>query len=147
MPTNTELASHFAQLTDEELLSRYASNTLTEEAGSAALREIRRRGLNVPPKDVDAMEALGDNAYAGDFKIVARFLEPMNAYVMRSYLEAAGVPVLVTDDQLTQVYSLWAVAIGGARVMVSAGHVAEAREVIKAFHNGDLAIGEDDILE
>ena len=82
--------------------------------------------------------------YAGDYEIVARFLNPPDAYLLCSCLKMAGVPALVADAELVQTNSLWAVALGGARLLVPALHVAEAREVIAAFDRGDYALPDDD---
>lgn len=143
-PSFSEFAEHFGQLSDEELLSRYGSGTLTEEARAVAAREIRRRGLEAPVLDFSAEEAMEAEEYAGDFEIIARFFLPTDAYILRSCLEAAGIPVLVTDDQLAQVHSLLAIALGGARVMVPASNVADAKEILNAFNNGSLALDEDE---
>lgn len=146
-PSLSELAEHFGQLSDEELLSRYGSESLTEEARAVAAQEMRRRGLEVPGHNASVAQGVEAEAYAGDFEIIARFFRPTDAYVLRSCLEAAGIPVLVTDDQLAQTQSLWAIAMGGARVMVPANYVADAKEIIAAFNNGSLALGEDETPE
>jgi hypothetical protein len=55
-------------------------------------------------------------------------------------LEAAGVPAVVADANLVQMNSLWAIALGGVRVLVPASRVAEAKDVIAAFNRGDFAL-------
>ncbi len=82
--------------------------------------------------------------YAGDYEIVARFLNPTDAYVVCSCLKMAGVPALVADAELVQTNSLWAVALGGARLLVPALHAGEARQVIAAFNRGEYALPDDD---
>jgi Putative prokaryotic signal transducing protein len=133
------LITHFAEMSDEALLSQYCLGSLTETASTIALEEIRRRNLSIP-----SFESPVDEEYAGDYETVARFLNPTDAYVVRSCLEAAGVPAIVADAQLVQVNSLWAPALGGARLMVPALHVAEAKEVIAAFNSGAFALSDDE---
>jgi hypothetical protein len=136
------LVDHFAEMSDEEIIRQYRSDSLTELASAVALEEISRRGLEFP-----AMEPLAEQGeYAGDYEIVARFLNPVDAYVICSCLEAAGVPAIVADAQLVQTNSLWAVALGGARLLVPAYHVAEAKRVIAAFNDGAFALSDDDEL-
>ncbi|HEV7816592.1 MAG TPA: hypothetical protein VGP06_16010 [Janthinobacterium sp.] len=80
----------------------------------------------------------------GDFEMVARFLAPIDAHVVCDCLKAAGVPALVADANLAQTNSLWAIALGGARVLVPPSRAAEARAVIAAFNRGDFALRDDD---
>lgn len=138
---HSDLASLFQELTDEELLLRYGSGTLTAAAGAVAIAEISRRGLQLPLPELSAADNTG---YAGDFQLVARFLNPTDAYVLRSCLEMAGVPAVVADAQLVQTNSLWAVALGGVRLLVPALYLDEAKEVLAAFNRGEFALSDRD---
>jgi putative signal transducing protein len=82
-------------------------------------------------------------AYAGDWVIVERYLSYTEVHLLRSCLEAAGVPAEVADAQLVQTDPLLSPAMRGASLRVPEKHLAEAREVIAAFHRGDFALGED----
>lgn len=135
------LASLFYQLTDEELLLRCASGNLTDVARAVAIEEVNRRGLEVPVQELSEPEQA---EYAGDFEVVARFLNPTDAYVVRSCLEMAGVPAVIADAELVQTNSLWAVALGGARILVPALYLQEAREVIAAFNRGEFALPDNE---
>lgn len=132
-----ELIEHFHELSDAELIDRCSSGTLTPLAQSIASEELTSRGLVVSKPMDNAHE---DTVYEGDFETVARFLNPTDAYIVCSCLVAAGIPALVADANLAQMNSLWTVAIGGTRVLVTAAHVAEARKVIEAFNRGDFAL-------
>lgn len=136
-----DLVSLFRQLTDEELLSRHGSKTLTDTAAALAAGKIKRRGLDLLMPELSGPE---DAGYAGDYGIVARFLNPTDAYVVCSCLKMAGVPAVVADAELVQTNSLWAVAIGGAGLLVPALHVVEARDVIAAFNRGEYALPDHD---
>ncbi|CDG82690.1 putative signal transducing protein [Janthinobacterium agaricidamnosum] len=78
-----------------------------------------------------------------DYCLVARMMVPTDAHVIRGCLEAAGIPVILTDDQHMQANLLLAPAIGGARVLVQEKNMALAREILAAFERGELAISED----
>jgi hypothetical protein len=136
-----ELAKHFHDITDEELLHRCSSVSLTETAQSIAYAELASRGLNLPNTVAAQDESV---PYEGDFETVAQLLNPIDAHVIAGCLEAAGIPTVVADTNLVQVNSLLAIAVGGVRIRVPAARTAEAREVIAAFHRGDFALSDDD---
>lgn len=136
-----DMVALFRQLTDAELLSRYRANTLTDIAAAIAVAEIERRNLDLPLADTPEPERAD---YAGDYEVVARFLNPTDAYVVCSCLKMAGVPARVADAELVQTNSLWAAALGGARLLVPALHAGDAREVIAAFNRGAYALPDDD---
>jgi hypothetical protein len=128
---------HFRDMTDDELLYRYSSGSLTEAAQSIATAELTSRGLELSdPIATEHETAL----YEGDFETVARFVNPTDAHIICACLEAAGVPALVADANLVQMNNLWAIALGGVRVLVPASRVAEAKDVIAAFNRGDFAL-------
>jgi len=83
--------------------------------------------------------------YAGDFVTVAQFLDPTDAHIMRSCLEAAGVPAIVADANMVQMHSLLSIAVGGVRIRVPESYVAEAKDVIEAFNRGDFALTDDEM--
>lgn len=137
-----ELANRFSQLSDEALLSQFVFGALTDLARVVAVEEIRRRGLELP--EVAKPETPGPAEYAGDYETVARFFNVLDAHVVCSCLEAAGIPAYIADAQIVQTNSLWAPAVGGARIMVQQRYVADAEEVIAAFNSGALALRDDD---
>jgi hypothetical protein len=135
-----DLAKHFRGMADDELLSRCRSGGLTEDARSIASAELACRGLELPEPIATAS---GTDGYEGDFVTVARFLNPTDAHIICACLEAAGIPAFVADANLVQMNSLWAIALGGVRVLVPATRVAEAKHVIAAFNRGDFALPND----
>lgn len=135
------LASQTRQLNDEELLSRYAYTTLSDEERSIARSEIDRRGLTLPRPHAARIPA---SAEAGDYEIVARYLDPTAAHLACSTLESARIPALVADAELVQTNALWAIALGGARLLVPARYLDEAKAIIAATERGDFALADDD---
>jgi len=136
------LIAHFRELSDEELMSRCGSRTLNDLAQSIAIDELRFRGLQLPdPPEIDP----APTEYEGDLVTVGRFLNTTDAHLTCECLKAAGVPAVVADAHLVQTNSLWAIAVGGARVQVPAARIAEAREVIAAYARGDFALRDDDV--
>jgi hypothetical protein len=77
---------------------------------------------------------------AGDWCVVARSLDAIEAQLWSACLEAAGLDAMLADAHLVQTHSLIGVAVGGVRVMVPASQAAEAAEVLEAFHRGDFAL-------
>lgn len=140
-PSTQEVAERIRDMSDDELIQRFAAGTFTESATPIALAELAARGLPQPePTPLAELE----QPYEGDYVTVGRFLNPTDAYVICSCLEAGGVPAIVADANLAQTNSLWAIAMGGARVLVPSMRVAEAREVIDAFNRGDFSLRDDE---
>ncbi len=83
--------------------------------------------------------------YEGDFVTVAQILDPTDAHILRSCLEAAGIPAIVADANMVQMHSLLSIAVGGVRIRVPEKHLVEAEEVIEAFHRGDFALPDDEL--
>ena len=135
-PTRRELEQAFDSFCDEELLLRCESGTLTEEAQRIALEEAHLRGLNpVEPQPVVEKE----ETYYGDFVVVARGLNMMQAHLYQSLLEAAGVPAEVGDANFSRIYGF----LSSANVKVPKAFVAEAQKVFAAFRRGEFALDEN----
>ncbi|UTY59564.1 putative signal transducing protein [Massilia sp. erpn] len=78
-----------------------------------------------------------------DYRILARFMIPTDAHVMRGCLAAAGIAAVVTDDQHMQANLLLAPAIGGARLLVLEKDAQAAEEILQAFQRGEFALPDD----
>jgi len=135
------LAGKYRDLETEELLNLFRSG-LTELAEGVAVAELNARGVAVPSRPVDDDLAASDT-YAGDFVSVASYFNPTEAHVLQACLRAADVPAVVADAGLVQANSLLTVAVGGVRVLVPEGFVAQARDIIDAFNRGDLELRDD----
>jgi hypothetical protein len=135
-PSESDLVLLFDGLSDDELLSRCTSGTLTEEAQIIALAEARRRGLTpVEPEPV----VVDDEAYYGDFVIVVRDLNLSEAQIYKALLEAAGIPAEVGNANFSRAY----VSLYSANVKVPAAFVSEANGVFTAFRRGVFSLDDD----
>ncbi len=54
----------------------------------------------------------------------------LRAHVVKSKLEAAGIPALLSYDSASLIFGLTVDGIGKVRVMVPAQHAAEARSIL-----------------
>lgn len=79
----------------------------------------------------------------GDFVILEKGLSPTEAHVLCACLVSAGIDATTGDTETVQTHSLWQVALGGAKIRVPQGQLAEAREVMAAFHRGEFALDDD----
>jgi len=61
---------------------------------------------------------------------VGAFSKPEEANLLRSRLEAAGIPAFVRDELTIQMYWLYSNALGGVRVVVPDQHAEAAREIV-----------------
>jgi hypothetical protein len=60
---------------------------------------------------------------------VSTFSKPEEAHLLRSRLEAAGIPAFVRDELTIQMNWLYSTALGGVRVEVADEHLEAAREI------------------
>jgi hypothetical protein len=143
-----ELSETFRDMSDAELLDRWIEGNLTELATEVALAEFSRRGILAPevaPQE-SADEETG-NADTVAFVTVARSLIPSDLHVLCARLVADGIAAFVVDDNITRMNSLWAVAVGGARLLVPQEEAAEAKRIIGYVRSGKFALREGEIPE
>lgn len=81
--------------------------------------------------------------YDGDFVAVARLDNPLEAPLLCHFLVSCGVPAMLADADTVRAYNLWALAVGGIRLLVPASRVAEARELLAAFRAGEVTVEGD----
>jgi hypothetical protein len=136
-PSRRELELVFDSLSDEELLLRCESGTLTQEAQRIAVNEAHRRGLD-PVAPQPAAEK-NEGTYYGDFVVVVRGLNMMQAHLYQSLLEAAGIPAEVGDANLSRIYGF----LFSANVKVPAAFVPEALKVFAAYRRGEFALDDN----
>lgn len=131
---------HFHQLSDDELIRQGASGRLSELAQSVAEAECLARGLVLPEMPPAADGAAGD--YRGDLTNVARFLEPTEAHLLKSYLESCAIPAFVADANLVQASPFFTGA-SGTSLRVPAEFVPEALELIAKFNRGEVQAADE----
>lgn len=139
--SNSDLATFFNNLSDQELSDKVASSDLTEEAIIVALVELKRRNLPFPtPSDAAAPD---EAEYLGDMVLLERGFMPTEAQMLVSCLHAAGIHAEAGDTNIVQANALLAIAVGGANIRVHQSDLAEARQVLIAYRRGDFALGDD----
>lgn len=74
---------------------------------------------------------------------IGRYFDPWEAHILRARLAAEGVPASVTGDQ--HIIANWplSVALGGVVLQVPGEYLAQAQEIVAAYHAGTL---EHDLL-
>jgi len=77
----------------------------------------------------------------GDWVTLTTVFQPLEAFMLRGVLQAAGVPAAVADAHLVQAHGLLAPAIP-VRVLVPEHCKARGEEVLAAFHRGDYRLDE-----
>ena len=84
-----------------------------------------------------------ENAGYGKLMVVARFFEPMDAYILTACLESNDVPAVVADAHMVQANQFLTTAIGGVRVLVPESHFERALKIQKAFDAGEYQLDDD----
>jgi hypothetical protein len=75
-------------------------------------------------------------------EVVARFIERSEADVAESLLDAAGIPVLLADEEMTRNAWLYSIALGGTRLIVPDDRADEARSILEEC--GEIQHGDDE---
>jgi hypothetical protein len=63
---------------------------------------------------------------------------------VRTFLEAHGVPTSTRGEALRKTHGLTLDGLGQVEILVAPEDAAEARELLAAVEQGDLALSEDD---
>lgn len=73
------------------------------------------------------------------WRIVDRYVNAIEAHIVRGRLEAEGIPAVVGNEYLVTQNWLLSLATGGVVVRVPAEMLEEARAVIAGIDHGDFA--------
>jgi len=140
-----ELAETFGRMSDDELIERWRSGSLTDVAVEVMRAELEKRRIAVPEftRYEPAHEDPGPQ-HDVSFVTVARSLEPLQIEMLRARLQAEGVRAFVVDAGINQANALYSIAIGGVRLMVPRESAEEARRIIGLVRSGGFALRDDD---
>ena len=126
-PTPEELANNYAQMNESELIELARSYDSPTESAQAVLRaEFAKRHLD--PPTIDDLET--PVASGPIFITVRRYRDLSEAIVARSFLESAGIPAYLRDENLVRLE--WQISnfIGGIRLQVEQANEAAAAELL-----------------
>lgn len=125
-PSPEDLAAHYAQMSEPELMGVARSYDGLLETAQAALRaEFARRGLEPP---------LVEEPEEPEFRrlvTVWRYRDLTGALVGRSLLESAGIPAWIADEHLVRMVWFYSDFVGGMRLQVDERDEAAARELLE----------------
>lgn len=69
---------------------------------------------------------------------VATFNMPYQAHLAKSRLEAADIPVFISDEHLISINQLYSPALGGVKLQVPGDHLKEAQEILDSVSDVEL---------
>ena len=116
--------------------ARGVSNVMTAAQAQVALREgvlLVFRVRRDSGKEKDSMGEMSEDAKVEeipDLVEVHRAQGHLRAHVIKSKLEAAGIPALLSYDSASLVFGLTVDGIGQVRIKVPAEHADEARQIL-----------------
>jgi len=131
--TRQSFAEHFGRLNDDELVIEFQSGGLTELAREVAAAEIQSRNIDISEEDVPPTSG------SEDLVLLARFYDVSSAYLLRSRLEAEGLPSIVADA-LTYQNIIGGALGGGVRVLVPESYFARAAEIKNRIDSGTYTL-------
>jgi len=143
--TGEELRVRYRALSDEELLSRVASGTLTETALAVATAELADRNVDIP-KLSDAHDKIlpaRADAVPLRFQTIARSSNLTWLQILRARLEADGIGAFIIDENVSRMNPVFSIAWGGIQLQVPEMHVKEARAILADLRAGRLALPKD----
>jgi hypothetical protein len=136
-----DLERRYAEVSDQELLDRYSSGTLTELAKSVVREESRRRGLSVAlaTDEPAALEPPVPQA-RGPLVPVATQLTYTEANILCSLLNSEGIACELAHAYLSTAHHFLSASTGGVRLLVAESDLPRVREVIAALKRGEYAL-------
>jgi hypothetical protein len=144
--TRQSLVDHFGRLSDDELLNEFQSSELTALAHDVATAELQRRGIDLstskpetPPPPAQPEADVGVSSSSEDLVLVARFNDPVSAYLLQNRLDAEGVPAIIADAFAYQNMPFGA-GVGGIRVLVPESYCERATEIKSDIDRGDYKL-------
>ena len=138
--TRQSLLERFQLFNDVELLAQFHSGELTDLAKSVAGEELHRRNVDISEKTVAPRIKHQESLSADNLVPIARYFTAAEADMLKSRLEAEGVPAVVADAQTVQAVPLIAIAVGGVRVLVPESYADRALEIVRGVEKGDYAL-------
>jgi hypothetical protein len=124
----TRVVARLRDMDSAELQQRLRRGHFADYAIAAARDELRRRGITPPEPAADCAEPAPADSH--DMVVMERRLNPAEAQILRSALEAGGVPAIVDDFNAAHYLGYLAYALDGVRVRVPDNHVERAREIM-----------------
>ena len=125
-PTAQELAAHYAEMSETELMELARSwEGLTPIAQQVLRAEFDRRRLQPPLLDAPRPDE------THRLVTVRRYRDLAEAFVARSLLESAGITAWIADENLVRLDWFYSNLVGGMRLQVDAGDEAAAREILE----------------
>jgi hypothetical protein len=134
--TRQSFAEHFGRPNDDELVIEFQSGGLTELAREMAAAEIQSRNIDISEEDVPPTSG------SEDLVLLARFYDVSSAYLLRSRLEAEGLPSIVADA-LTYQNIIGGALGGGVRVLVPESYFARAAEIKNRIDSGTYTLDDN----
>ena len=138
-PSPEDLAAHYAQMSETELMELARSYDGLLEIAQVALRaEFARRRLEPP---------LVEETEEPEFRrltTVRRYRDLSEAHVGRSLLESAGIAAWIADENLVRMNWFLSDSVGGMRLQVDERDEADARAILEAEVPRTIAYGEEE---
>ena len=138
-PSPEDLATHYAQMSETELMELARSCDGLLEIAQVALRaEFARRGLEPP---------LVEEPEVPEFRplvTVRLYRDLTEAFVGRSLLESAGIPAWIADENLVRMVWFYSNLVGGMRLQVDERNEAAALEILQQGVPETITYGQEE---
>lgn len=142
------LQALFRGMSDEELLDHLQAGPLTAAAMTELQAELDRRDMDAP-RPVPPVEAAADGGPPAVFDlesrqlVLARYLNVIEARIHCALLQSEGIDASLADEHTAVTDNYVFYALGGVRLMVPAGHLHAAQQIIAEVRSGKRSIGDE----
>ncbi len=144
-PSKDELLQQYCQLSDDELLSIWNKNTLTEYAHAVLSEVIVSRGINTTKyQESGKSEPESGMINAGPLVTLTTYFKAIEAHILRTRLEAEDIPAYVFDEHIITANWFLAPMMGGVRVQVPQAFLPQARKILQDMESGLGSIEDDE---
>ncbi|SFS06629.1 hypothetical protein SAMN05216570_2166 [Dyella sp. OK004] len=146
----TAMRQRFEQMSDEELLRRYHSGDMTEDAMTIAADELRARQLYEAPVSDDGQDEVWEDGEPesfldpADLVSLESLLDTDDARAVFYQLAAEGIAATTYATVPAQANPRISGGFGGVRFLVAEKDLPRATEVLHAYRRGDYALSEDE---
>lgn len=139
----SELQARLPRMSDKDLLAFWTTVTGNSPLAPILRAELELRGLDTTPPIGEGSEA-GNLTIApeGDFEVLRDKLDVAEAEVLCARLRVDGILAQLGNEGFTRVFS--SSIAGGARLLVPANQLPQAREILQGIERGDYLIEQEE---
>lgn len=123
-----ELAAHYSQMSDGELIKlAQQSSALSDTAWDALEDELDRRRLEVPEPEVSQQSSIPDRR---ELVVLRAFRDVPEALLAKGKLQASGIECFLGDENMVRMDWFISNLLGGVKLLVQPADFSKASRIL-----------------